>query len=125
MGQASHTQLLNIDYKSFISYFESDYMNELATMSTFEVRYEFLKTAYKIAKQHKELFELRHGPGSYKVNLARYGNLRRTPLQIILGDFNMTHLLMPKLSGTYACLFGRNTFHFKHGEKTKWSEVLP
>jgi len=82
--------LKDVDYEHFIIYFENDYIKELAVKEDYTERKRFLDAAKQIAQNHKWIYEHRHGYGSYAVNLAKYGSLKRTPLQIINGDSYVT-----------------------------------
>lgn len=98
LNQASTEQL---SYETFICYFEKEYLFVLSGYKLYEQRAQFLENIKKVALKHKHFYELQYGKGSYYANLAKYGSLNRTPLQIIEGDVNCTHLLMPKVSHTY------------------------
>ena len=100
-------------YENFVCYFENDYFKELSTHRIYERRISFLTQIKQIAAEHKRLYELRHGKGSYHLNLGKYGALERTPLQIIEGDLNCTHLLMPKISHNYVTRFGYSHYSLR------------
>ena len=93
-------------YENFISYFENYYFNELSCYQIYEKRMNFLEEMKKKANEHKRIYESKHGMGSYNINLSKYGELHRTPLQIIIGDFNCTHLIMPRNPHNYFTQFG-------------------
>ena len=103
----SEITLETVSYENFICYFEKHYLAELSGYNIYERRIEYLTLLKKIALEHRYMYELRHGQGAYQASLGKYGALSRTPLQIIEGDFNSTHLLMPKIAHNYATQFGK------------------
>lgn len=113
----SDTINLSVDsvvYENFVCYFENYYVSELSCHRVYERRISFLTEMKRIATEHKRLYELRHGNGAYNLNLSKYGELLRTPLQVIEGDLNCTHLLMPKISHNYITRFGYSHYSLRH-----------
>lgn len=101
MDRVDNGILSDVTYENFIRYFEINYVKDLSATITYEERLEFLKVATVKAQRHRYVYEKLHGEGAYTANLAKYGNLARTPLQIIQGDSNCTRLLMPKRAHTF------------------------
>ncbi len=118
MREIINTSTIEISYEKFVCYFENYYLNELSSHRIYEKRLVFLENIKRLACEHKRLFELKHGGGAYNINFGKYGKLQRTPLQIIEGDLNCTHLLMPKISHNYITHFGYNNY-----SRISWSRI--
>lgn len=108
MSNTIKLSVSTVEYENFVCYFEHYYGNELNGHRVHEVKINFLMQIKRIALEHKELYERRHGKGSYNANFGKYGSWQLTPLQIINTEFNRTCLLMPKIAHNYITSFGRS-----------------